>query len=201
MLAQRFHGNLKAMILSRLSAILTHVRVAAGILGMLVVFGAPAQEQWSQWVTDFDEGKKPWKEIEAKIPAYPKPENLIPFEASRASPHRYFVDAQSLSLGEDGVVRYVLVVRTAGGATNVTFEGIRCDMRQQKYYAVGQANGGWTRARDAQWRRIGGQEQGQHGTLYDEYFCANPHRPATPRQAVEMLKHSGSARFGGPLPE
>ena len=29
----------------------------------------------------------------------------------------------------DGVVRYTLVTRTAGGATNVTYEGIRCEGR------------------------------------------------------------------------
>lgn len=171
------------------------------MLAMLVSCGAPAQEQWSQWVIDFDEGKKPWKEIEAKIPAYPRPEDLIAFQAPGASPHQYFIDARSLSLGEDGVVRYTLVIKTVGGATNVTFEGIRCDMRQQKYYAIGQANGNWTRARDPQWRRIGGQEQSQHGALYDEYFCANPSLPATPAQAIEMLKYSGSARYGGPAPE
>ncbi len=177
------------------------IRGAAGLFSLLAAFGAPAQEQWSQWVIDFDEGKKLWKEIEAKIPAYPKPENLIPFEATKASVHRFFVDAQSISLGEDGVVRYVLVIKTGGGATNVTFEGIRCDMRQQKYYAVGQINGGWTRARNPQWRRIGDQEQSQHGTLHDEYFCADKNFPATPRQAIQLLKYSGSARFGGTTPE
>lgn len=175
------------------------VLVCASVLALLVGLASPAQAQapWRDWDVDFDEGKKPWKELEAKIPSYPKPENLIPFEANKVSGHRYFVDAQSLSLGEDGVMRYVLVIRTAGGATSVTFEGIRCDMRQQKFYAIGQANGGWTRARDPQWRRIGLQEASQHGALYDEHFCVNRLRPATPKQAIQSLK-SGGARFGSP---
>lgn len=174
------------------SAILRCIAGAAGMLAVLAAFDAPAQGQWGQWGADFDEGKKPWKEIEAKIPAYPKPENLLPFEAVKTSGHRYFIDAQSLSLGEDGVVRYVLVIQTAGGATNVTFEGMRCDMRQQKYYAIGQKNGGWTRARDPQWRRIAGYGQSRHGTLYDEYFCADNKLPATPRQIIHMLRYRGS---------
>ncbi len=190
------------MIVSRfLSPAGSRIRGALGILAALATFGALAQEQWSKWDFDFDEGKKPWNEIEAKIPSYPKPENLIPFEAAKTGGHRYFIDARSLSLGEDGVTRYVLVIKAAGGATNVTFEGIRCEMRQQKFYAIGQANGSWTRARNPQWRRIGEQEQSQHGTLYDEYFCASPRYPATPRQAIQSLKYSGSARFGGPTPE
>jgi len=177
------------------------VRRAAGVFAMLAACGAQAQEQWSQWVIDFDEGKKPWKEIEAKIPAYPRNENLIPFEAVKATGHQYFVDAQSLSLGEDGVVRYVLVIRAAGGATNVTFEGMRCETREQKYYAVAQPGGGWNRARNPQWRPIRQQEVSQHGTLFDEYFCAERFRPATPGQAIQRLKYGGSARFGGPTPE
>lgn len=190
------------MMLTRLfPSVLRRVLCFAGVLALLAAFDAPAEDQWIRWGIDFEEAKKPWKEIEAKIPAYPRPENLIPFEAARASGHRFFVDAQSLSLGEDGVMRYVLVIKTAGGATNVTFEGIRCDMRQQKYYAIGQANGGWTRARDSRWRRIGGQEQSQHGALYDEYFCSDSNRPATPQRAIQLLKYSGSARFGGPTPE
>jgi hypothetical protein len=177
------------------------VRGAAGTLALLAALGAQAQEQWSPWVVDFDEGKKPWKEIESKIPAYPKPENLIAFEAIKASGHRFFVDEKSLSLGEDGVVRYVLVVKTAGGATSVTFEGMRCETREQKYYAVGQPDSGWTRARNSQWRPIGQQEASQHGALFDEYLCADRLRPSTPRQAIQRLKYSGSARFGGPTPE
>lgn len=170
------------------------------ILAMLAALDAPAAptpDDWSLWGVDFDEEKKPWKEIEAKIPTHPRVENLMPFEVDKTSGHRFFLDAQSLSVGEDGVVRYVLVVKTAGGATNVTFEGMRCDMRQQKYYAIGQTNGGWTRARNPEWRRIGQRGQNQHNTLYGEYFCADRRLPATPRQVIQMLKSGGGERFRG----
>lgn len=182
------------MKLSHLSpSILRRVLGFAGVLALFAALDAPAQDAWSLWGADFDEDRKPWKEIEAKIPAYPKPENLLPFEADKARGHRFYVDAQSLSLGDDGVIRYILVVRTAGGATNVTFEGMRCETRQQKYYAIGQPGGGWTRARNPQWRQIGAQGASQYGALFDEYFCADRFRPATPGQAIERLKHGGSA--------
>ncbi len=176
------------------------VQGALGILAALATVGVLAQEQWwGRWDADFDEGKKSWNEIEAKIPSHPKPEDLLPFALASYSPHRFFVDARSLSLGEDGVMRYVLVVKTAGGATNVTFEGMRCETREQKYYAVGQPQGGWLRARDPQWRRIGRQDMGQHGALFDGYFCANPLYPATPKEAIWQLKYGGGARFGGSM--
>jgi len=159
--------------------------------GVLALFffaalaAAIAHAQWGIWDSEFDENKKPWKEIEAKLPAYPKDGSLIAFDAGSASPHRFFLDAPSLSIGEDGIVRYTLVVKTAGGATNVTFEGIRCDMRQQKVYALGQANGAWTRARNPQWRRIEYQEVNRHhAVLFADYLCTGSGSSREPVKSV-----------------
>lgn len=171
-----------------------HGAIAA--LVALTVVTASAQEKWYQWDIDFDEGKKPWKEIEASIPAYPKPENLLPFEAGGASPHHFFIDAQSLSVGEDGVVRYTLVVKTAGGATNVTFEGMRCDMRQQKYYAIGRADGSWVRARDPQWRRIVYQEVNRHhGVLYEDFLCPEKLPVRSVKDALQSFRYGPRNRY------
>ena len=167
------------------------VTVAAGLLA------APVHAQWREWDSDFDDDKKPWKEIESKIPAYPKPGNLLPFGGGGASPHRYFIDAQSLSIGEDAVVRYTLVIRTAGGATNVSFEGIRCEERQQKYYATGRANGTWERARNPQWRRIEAREINRHhNVLYQDYLCSGASRKDTASSVQEVLQR---LRSGPPL--
>jgi hypothetical protein len=195
------------MMLTRfLSGIACHVdgarlRKGMAVLIVLAAFTsmtASAQEKWYQWDIDFDEGKKPWKEIEAMIPSYPRTENLLPFEAGGASPHRFFIDARSLSIGEDGVVRYTLVVRTAGGATNVSFEGIRCEMRQQKYYALGRSDGSWARARDPQWRRIEYQEVNrQHGVLYEDYLCPDKRPVRSVKDALQALRYGDANRYQG----
>lgn len=167
------------------------VALVAGLLA------GPVFAQWRDWDADFDEDKKPWKEIEGRIPAYPKPENLLPFEGGGASPHRFFVDAQSLSIGEDEVVRYTLVIKTAGGATNVSFEGIRCEQRQQKYYATGRVDGTWVRARNPQWRRIEPREVNRHhNVLFQDYLCAGERRRSTVKdvkEAVQLLKYGPPA--------
>lgn len=173
--------------------------LAAGLAAGLLA--AHAHAQWREWDSDFDEGRKPWKEIEARIPTYPRPENLLPFEGGGASPHRYFIDAQSLSIGEDAVVRYTLVIRTAGGATNVSFEGIRCEERQQKYYATGRANGTWERARNPQWRRIELREiNPHHYVLYQDYLCSGGSRKETAgsvKEVLQRLRYSSPAAAGG----
>lgn len=149
-----------------------------------------AQAQWRQWDADFDAGEKPWQEIEARIPPYPRAENLVPFEAGGASPHRFFIDAPSLAVGEDGVVRYTLVIKSAGGATNVSFEGIRCDLRHQKYYAVGRADGAWARARNPQWRRIEYQEVNRHhGVLHADFFCSGKLPRRSEREVLQRLNY------------
>ena len=130
-----------------------------------------------------------WQEIEAVLPAYPRAENLVPFSGGPASTHQFFVDAPSLSVGADGVVRYTLVIKTSGGATNVTHEGIRCDERRHKTYAIGQASGSWTRARDPQWRYIEYRTVNNHQrVLHNEYLCAGRDPVKTPKEIVQLLR-------------
>ena len=148
-----------------------------------------AHAQWRDWDADFDEEKKSWKEIQAQLPPYPKPQNLVQLDVGRASPHRFLIDTSSISLGEDGVMRFTSVVKTSGGATNVTFEGMRCETREQKVYAFGHSDGSWMRARDPKWRRIEPKDlTPQHYVLYREYFCPERTRPTPVNRAVEALK-------------
>lgn len=167
---------------------------------VLIALSAPltAAAQGRLFESDFDDGQKAWKEIEAKLPSYPKAENLIPFEAGAASAHKFFIDAPSISVGEDGVVRYTLFVKAAGGAANVSFEGIRCETREQKYYAIGHGNGSWSKARDPQWRRIEYREVNRHhGVLYVDFFCPGKFPVKSPQDAIKTLKQGPRSSAGG----
>lgn len=166
--------------------------VAALIVAGLLL-GARAPQAQLLPRSDFDEDKKPWKEIEAVMPAYPTADNLVAFPGGGESAHRFFLDPHSLSIGADGVVRYTLVVKTTGGATNVTYEGIRCDEREQKTYAVGQANGGWLNARNPQWRRIQHRSvNNHHGVLYTDFLCIGREPAKNVKDVVQQLKYGPS---------
>lgn len=150
---------------------------------------ASTGSEWAGWEDEYDAGRKSWKEIQAQIPAYPRPENLVPLEAGSETPHRTFIDVASISVGSDGVVRYTTVLRTAGGATNVTFEGMRCETREGKLYAIGHGDGTWARARNPQWQRILLRDLRPHQyVLYREYFCPSPATPTQPRVAIDALR-------------
>lgn len=143
---------------------------------------------------DFDAEEKPWQEIQAKLPAMPKPEHLHEIEVSGR--HRYFVDLASLTASDDGVVRYTLLVRTAGGAENVDYEGMRCSSGEIKVYAFGHPDGTWSRNKYAGWARIEARRDDSYQKeLFFHYFCTvdGPADMKTIRRAID---HGGIRRGG-----
>lgn len=142
-----------------------------------------------------DDGPKAWVELAVKLPPYPKPGDLIEFEGGVASGNRFYIDAPSISVGSDGVVRYTLVIKSAGGAENVSYEGIRCEVRQQKYYAFGRRDGTWSNARLSEWRRIEYKDiNHQHGVLYANYFCFDRTLVKSPKEAIDRFKYGAPSR-------
>lgn len=114
----------------------------------------------------------PWSEEAIDLPAYPKEEELIEFPVSAGTRNRFYVDGASLRPGTDGVVRYALVIRTSGGATNVTYEGIRCATGEYRIYATGRSNKTWSRNRLSTWREIENKRANRHhAALKRELFC------------------------------
>jgi hypothetical protein len=142
--------------------------------------------------------KKEWVELEVAPPPFSKSGNLIPFEVSGASSNRFYIDPDSLSIGSDGVVRYTLVVKSLTGAENVSYEGIRCETREQKYYAFGRRDGSWSSARSGTWRRIEYKEiNRQHGVLYQDFFCPGRKKPAgSPAEIIRNMKYGAPPRTG-----
>jgi hypothetical protein len=126
--------------------------------------------------TDWDRGaideKKPAAEQAVVLPPYPQDANLVEFAFSASGSHRYFVDSATLDVGADGIVRYALVVKTAGGASNASFEGIRCTTYEKRIYALGHPQRKWIEARRSVWEPIQAGRANEHqAVLYAEYFC------------------------------
>ncbi|HZV55571.1 MAG TPA: CNP1-like family protein [Rhodocyclaceae bacterium] len=111
-------------------------------------------------------------EEQAIPPAFPQDADLIEFYVSAATPNRFFIDGSTLKVGRDGVVRYALVVKAAGGATNVSYEGIRCKTGEYRLYATGRADRSWGQARISDWRPIENKPANRHhAALNRDLFC------------------------------
>lgn len=139
-----------------------------------------------------------WAEEVTPLPAFPSDKDLREFFVSELTAHKFLIDATSLSVGKDGVVRYTLVVRTSGGAVNISFEGMRCKTQELKIYATGRKDGTWLRARNSGWRQIQDKPiNRQHAALWQDLFCpaGQPIRDqAEGLEALRMGKHPHSLK-------
>jgi hypothetical protein len=86
-----------------------------------------------------DSQDKPWQESRVEQQALPADENLLRAEVERLPPGlQLYIDSASLQLDEnDRVLRFWLVLKSAAGAYNATYEGLRCETREYKVYAYG----------------------------------------------------------------
>lgn len=166
------------------------------VAGCVLVPAVTAAQPRSD-LEDEDGNKKLWRELEVKLPPHPRSANIIAFDVSAASSNRFYIDPESISVGGDGVVRYTVVVRSPGGAENISYEGIRCETREQKYYAFGRRDGTWANARSGEWRYIEYKDiNRQHGVLYLDYFCPDKKKPVgSPKDIINRFKYGVPAKI------
>lgn len=136
-----------------------------------------------------DYEKQVWQEIQHQMPPAPRQESLVSFYVSAATDNRFFVDANSVSVGNDGVVRYVLLILTSGGARNVSYEGMRCETGERRIYASGRQDGSWSKSRRNEWEKIREAVANRHyAALYYDYFCPGGVIARSDQEAVSALR-------------
>jgi hypothetical protein len=138
---------------------------------------------------EYFEEEKIWVELQAKPPSYPRQQDLIEIDVGAATANRYFIDGATLNIGTDGVVRYVLVVKAAGGASNVNYEGIRCSTKEVKLYAFGRGDDTWSNARAPHWKPI--RPGSYQSELHKTYFCPRQIIVHTLEEGVDALRRGG----------
>ena len=136
------------------------------------------------------------REINVTLPSAPATADLLPFDLRNSTDLKAAIDRRSLAVGTDGVVRYVLVLTSARGVRNVSFEGIRCDPAEWKMYAIGREDNTWSAVRDPEWR-VAEQKAWNaiRFTLAKDYLCEATGLPARDAAAiVRRIKNSVPAR-------
>jgi hypothetical protein len=145
--------------------------LAAAAIAMVPAAHAVRDRSKENPITNFPEEAQ-WSERNVAPPAYPQDRNLAELKLRGSTSNRFFVDIKSLSVGEDEVVRFVLVIETPEKAHNVTFSGLRCETQEWKDYAFANRDRTWRVDEAAQWRLI--QERNRNNyqhTLFKDYFC------------------------------
>ena len=165
-------------------------RVCVGVFAVFGLLSSPSSSVAGGFDNEY-EGKA-GAGGEVHLAPFPEAGNLIPFRVGAISDTKFFVDAQSLSYGTDGVLRFTLEVVSPSGAKNVSYEGMRCATGERRFYAFGRADGTWSKARGNQWVKISGTSNNHHVELFTNYFCP-PGSPAVScvEEAQGVLRHGG----------
>ncbi|NIM42532.1 MAG: hypothetical protein GTN84_15290 [Hydrogenophaga sp.] len=140
---------------------------------------------------------EPWKEAEVALPQRFSTEKLLTVDIEDRSSFEYGIDPDTLSVGTDGVVRYVFVARSRSGAVNVLYEGVRCDAAEVKVY------GRWDPGSE-QWRTSSTDEWQAMDTrgstrrafkLAQTGLCDGRAPNGSPRQILDTLRNGHSYRL------
>jgi len=134
-----------------------------------------------------------WQEQHVQPPATFKVEGLQTFDVSVGSSLIYGIDPDTLSLGGDGVVRYVLVARSPSGALNVLYEGIRCQTAEMKTYARWDNQGHWISSAGSAWRTLAFSGPTRHAMrLARDGICEGPTPNGSARNMLQTLERGRS---------
>lgn len=98
--------------------------------------------------------KPEWMEAAAPPPPAFSRDRLIRIEMPPYSALKVGIDPETVSVGSDGVARYVVVMQNASGSVDAAFEGILCATGDVKTYARMGSAGTWVPVREQQWRSM-----------------------------------------------
>lgn len=107
-----------------------------------------------------------WKESDAPTPPTFSVDKLLPLAMPPYVSLKFGIDPATLSIAQDGIVRYVVVARNAGGSVNAMYEGIRCSTGEVKTYARAGSTGVWSVLAEPQWRGLTDNQPSKHAWVF-----------------------------------
>lgn len=136
----------------------------------------------------------PWQEAEVKFPPPPARDSLVALDGEGIiSNYEYFVDPASITLGNDQVMRYVVVLESDTGGSATYYEGMRCDTREAKSYGYVTRQGAFKPLASSRWMRL--RTSGPYVYRYvlaSLYMCDRDGWPIAEKQVRERLVQNAS---------
>jgi hypothetical protein len=123
-------------------------------LGLAVIFGLAgcAGDPLESGVDPF--APMVFKEGLTAMPLNPPNKATIqPFYVSQHTIFKFAVDTNSILIGNDGITRYIVILTSPNGNSQVQYEGIRCDSFQWRLYGTFE-NSAWKENPLSSWRDI-----------------------------------------------
>jgi hypothetical protein len=148
-----------------------------------------AEDDEPGWQSHSFQAHEPWRELDSELPAYPQEKNLLDTGISHGgSSYRFYLDTGSLSVAEDDVVRYTVVIVSEDGIWNVSHEGLHCGKKAYRRYAYGM-NGEWQDLADTPWMPLDGAGiNAYRKTFYMDYMCDPTSPMLQPEQIIRKFR-------------
>jgi hypothetical protein len=131
-----------------------------------------------------------WIEIETP-PAPPfSASNVLLLEMPPYVSLQVGIDPQTINVGTDGVVRYVVVMRNSTGTINAAYEGIRCFTRDVKTYARWTSDGKWSNVSNPVWRALNDNMPSRHAIAFARQGACDGAAANSAADAKRILKQT-----------
>jgi hypothetical protein len=140
---------------------------------------------------DYTPPDETWREEAITLPETFDPDDLQRFSLKKGGNGRftYAIERKSLRTGDDGVSRFIVVIRSNQGAVNSSYEGLRCGHREYKVYAYG-SDQGLTPLDSSDWQPISKDTRDYRTVLYEDLICNLQTGKANPPDAVlQAMRH------------
>ncbi len=171
-------------------------RTVLGALALLLALGSQAaMAQQGRFFGLAD----PVPPVDPVMPSSPPPLSasaLIDIDPDAPAGQRVAIDADSLAIDRERLVRYTLVVVGSGGARNLSYEALRCDTRERRILALGRPDGSWSMVADGPWRPIDRRDgTSRHPALVFDRLCEGGAAGApTPQRLAARLRQAPAGR-------
>jgi hypothetical protein len=121
----------------------------------------------------------------------PNKATLQAFYVSKQTIFKFAVDTNSILIGNDGVTRYMVILTSPNGNSQVQYEGIRCDSFQWRLY--GTLEGGvWAENPLSSWRTILSNVPNRYqAALAQGAFCNFKSQEKSIRTIINSLNPNG----------
>jgi len=120
-----------------------------------------------------------WKELDAATPPAFEAQRVILLDMPKHLTTRVGVDPDTLQIGSDGIVRYVVVMQSPSGSVNASYEGLRCLTGEVKVYARHGSSAKWTPVAKPEWRPLNSNQPSPHAlALARQGVCDGRSAPA-----------------------
>lgn len=132
-----------------------------------------------------------WQEAEAPPPPAWRKDGLITIEMPIRTSLNFGVDPTTLTIGPDGVVRYVMVAYSPTGSVNAMYEGLHCDTGEVKTYARSSESGHWNKVATPVWRELDvTQSATRHALAFARQGACDGNAPGgrTPEELIRRFK-------------